>query len=87
MVELVKLHDGRPSLRDIPGRLRHLSDLIENGTCGDVKFAAVVVVRTDSSQSEFGYGDVNILEAIGAFSWAASHIGDSPIDSFNNKNS
>ena len=81
MVEIVSLHDGRPSLRDIPGRLRHLANLIEGGKCGDVKFTAVVVVHNDHRQTEFGFGDVNMHEAVGAFAWAASHIGDTPLNS------
>ena len=81
MVEIVQLYDGRPSLRDIPGRLRNMADRIEAGEDGDLKFAVVVIVRVNHSQAEFGFGDVNMHEAVGAFAWAASHIGATPLDS------
>ncbi len=66
------------NLRDIPALLRRLADGIEQGERGDVKFVTCVVVRRDESQTCLGFGDVNMHEAVGAFSWAASHMSDWP---------
>lgn len=68
------------NLRDVPALLRSLADRIESGECGDVQFVACAMVRRDHSQKCFGFGDVNMHEAVGAFSWAASHMSDWPED-------
>lgn len=78
-MQVVPLHDGRPSLRDIPGRLRSLAEMIEKGELGDVRFVVCAIVRRDHSQQEHGYGDLTVHEAVGAFSWGAAHIGEGEI--------
>lgn len=59
MVELVRLHDGAPSLEDIPGRLRRIADQIEAGEQGAVETAYVLLPTDGDYPRLFGFGDVH----------------------------
>ena len=57
-LKVVELHDGRPALNDIPGRLRLLADQIEAGEHGEVEGALVLLPQADDYPAAFGFGDV-----------------------------
>ena len=55
-LKVVELHDGRPLLNDIPGRLRKLADQIEAGDEGQIDFAFVVLDGPKPMPQIYGYG-------------------------------
>lgn len=55
---IVPLHDGRPPLTDIPGRLRLLADGIESGLNGDVRSIIVLVPRPVDYPTALQFGEV-----------------------------
>ena len=55
-MNVVQLHNGAPSLNDIPGRLRLLADRIENGEV-EATTAYVVIPRSGDFPQLFGFGD------------------------------
>lgn len=56
-LKVVQLHDGRPSLNDIPARLRLLADQIEAGE-HEATGALVLLPRKGDYPRVFGFGDV-----------------------------
>lgn len=60
LAEVVKLNDGKPSLNDIPGRLRLLADQLEAGEHGEYNNCLVLIPqRSDDWPAMWGFGDVN----------------------------
>lgn len=55
-MNVVHLHDGRPSLNDIPGQLRVLADSIEKGEV-EATTTYVVIPRAGDFPKLFGFGD------------------------------
>lgn len=55
---------------DVPAGLRKLADRIDAGDFPDLRFAIVVTVDNDSGFTTFGYGQMSVLEAIGALARA-----------------
>ena len=54
-MKVVSLHNGRPSLDDIPGRLRWLADEIEIGSMkGSIAVATAVLTPTGVQAHGFG---------------------------------
>lgn len=47
-----------PCLIDVVARLRHLADLIEAGSEGEVDAAYVIIPRPGEFPSVYGYGDI-----------------------------
>lgn len=57
-MNLVQLHDGRPPLNDIPGRLRHLADQIEKGELAP-ETMYVIMPRPKDFPRLWGFGNVD----------------------------
>ena len=57
-VTVVALHDGRPPLTDIPGRLRFLAQEIENGEV-EAETAYVILPVKDDYPRLRGFGNVD----------------------------
>jgi hypothetical protein len=58
-LKIVELHDGRPLLNDIPGRLRALADQIEKGEeFGEVDFAFIILDAERPVPVCVGFGDL-----------------------------
>lgn len=71
---VVPLSD-RPSLRDIPARLRRLAEQIEKGEYGDVK-VALCILDCDNDRHVFGFGDnPSSLEIVGLLTVVARDFG------------
>lgn len=59
-LSVVSLHDGRPSLQDIPARLRLLADQLEAGDHGDYYNCLVIIPQLHNEWPiMWGYGDVD----------------------------
>ena len=58
-LSVVQLHDGRPPLSDVVGRLRLLADQIERGELGEVTGALVLLPRPGDYPRAFGFGSVD----------------------------
>lgn len=58
-LRVVPIRDGRPSLNDIPARLRLLADQIETGELGEVGTLLALIVRPADWPTTFGFGDVD----------------------------
>ena len=56
--KIVHLHEGRPSLADVVGRLRLLADDIEAGKLGKITTAFVVLPTERDYPIIYGFGDV-----------------------------
>lgn len=56
--KLVALHDGRPALTDVVGRLRTLADQIETGIIEDARTVIVLIPQPGKYPRVFGFGDV-----------------------------
>lgn len=57
-LKVVELHEGRPLLNDIPGRLRHLAEQLEAGEHGEVDFAFVILDGEQPMPICIGFGDL-----------------------------
>lgn len=57
--KVVQLHGGRPSLNDVPGRLRVLADQIEAGEHGEIYSALVLLPQRNDYPIVFGFGSVD----------------------------
>jgi len=55
--KIVELREGRPSLADIPGRLRLMADRIERGET-EATTAYLIVPRDGDYPQLFGWGDI-----------------------------
>lgn len=55
---------------DVPKGLRTLADRVDAGDFPDLRFAVVVMVDNSSAYTTFGYGQMSVLEAIGALACA-----------------
>lgn len=60
-----------PSLNDIPEMMRRLADDIEKGEYGNA-VAAAMVLETDSTVLNFGWGDAEPMRAIGLLTTGVS---------------
>lgn len=49
---------GTPNLKDVPGSLRRLADLIESGTEGKIVRAIVIAVDDEGEIITYGYGEI-----------------------------
>lgn len=59
-LSVVSLHDGRPSLQDIPARLRLLADQLEAGDYGEYNSCLVIIPQSKNEWPiMWGYGDVD----------------------------
>lgn len=56
----------KPSLHDIPQMLRNIADDIEAGSFG-APVSGVMVLESDESLYNFGWGDAEGFKAIGLF--------------------
>ena len=63
-LQIVQLHDGRPSLADTVGRLRLLADQIESGEFGEVTGVFVLLPRPRDFPRFFGFGAIDESEPI-----------------------
>lgn len=58
--KIIKIHDGRPLLNDIPGRLRMIADQIESGAIADVESCLVILPCKDFTYPRmYGLGNVD----------------------------
>lgn len=59
-LSVVSLHDGRPSLQDIPARLRLLADQLEAGEYDEYHSCLVIIPQPHNEWPiMWGYGDVD----------------------------
>lgn len=60
-MKIVPLHDGRPPLNDIPGRLRLLADELEAGEHGEYANCLVIIpeITLTDYPRMWGFGDVD----------------------------
>lgn len=58
-LKVVPLHDGRPSLNDVPARLRLLADQIEAGEYGEAVTLLALITRPADWPVTFGFGDID----------------------------
>lgn len=58
-LKIVPLRDGKPSLNDVPARLRLLADQIEAGNHGEVETVFVVIPRLYDYPTTLAYGPID----------------------------
>lgn len=63
-------------VKDIPGMMRKVADLIEKGQYGKPE-GAVFILSSEDGHSIFGWGETNELEMLGLMSLASNTIASS----------